>query len=390
MLAYYYKAQPHLFKDAIEEQLRRLRDERDDRETRRKAAEAEKEQDAAAATSSMDITLYKRMEEVQRSEKRATLEDIMYASVLEKFLQLGVDMLGSMDLVQEDAQNLKLLTEGVHSREALEVVKDHVKNVMGPAAIAYSNTVLKMSKLQAAQVYATSIMFGYFVRKVDKRFQLERSLGLLEGDNSDAVQRLERLFARTAEIDVAADPDKADSYSPVDPDKAPPPPSEDEESKQQQQPKKGVLRDYIESFDQQTLADTARLVSAEGQALVETQSTALFGDVKQLTRQMQEAVGKDVNSLEEVMQRVQQAVEQEKVDVMQVTVATQRRAVLEAIAFGSFLRDVETYVDSEYQLLTPGSSGGGGLGPLGPMSPPDDDGGNDDGDGGGGSKVTRV
>lgn len=139
-------------------------------------------------------------------------------------------------------------------------------------------------------------MFGYFVRKVDKRFQLERSLGLLEGDNSDAVQRLERLFARvghatayvplvaqlrcsswqvlmhvvvcrstcvpslqTAEIDVAADPDKADSYSPVDPDKAPPPPSEDEDSKQQQQqPKKGVLRDYIESFDQQTLADTAR------------------------------------------------------------------------------------------------------------------------------------
>ena len=124
---------------------------------------------------------------------------------------------------------------------------------------------------------------------------------------------------------------------------------------------------------------------------METQSTALFGDVKQLTRQMQEAVGKDVNSLEEVMQRVQQAVEQEKVkhvaavilcsmhygravglvnrrstrsllvvlqvDVMQVTVATQRRAVLEAIAFGSFLRDVETYVDSEYQLLTPGSSG---------------------------------
>lgn len=60
MLAYYYKQQPHLFKDAIEEQLRRLRDERDERDARRKAAEAEKkEQDAAAATSSMDITLYK-------------------------------------------------------------------------------------------------------------------------------------------------------------------------------------------------------------------------------------------------------------------------------------------------------------------------------------------
>ena len=47
------------------------------------------------------------------------------------------------------------------------------------------------------QVYATSIMFGYFVRRVDKRFQLERSLGLLsEQDTADAVNRLERLFAQ--------------------------------------------------------------------------------------------------------------------------------------------------------------------------------------------------
>ena len=46
-----------------------------------------------------------------------------------------------------------------------------------------------------AQVYAASIMFGYFVRRVDKRFQLERSLGLLAGPD-DAVSRLERLFSQ--------------------------------------------------------------------------------------------------------------------------------------------------------------------------------------------------
>ena len=40
----------------------------------------------------------------------------------------------------------------MHTREALDMVKDHVKNVMGPAAAAYANTMLKMSKLQAAQV----------------------------------------------------------------------------------------------------------------------------------------------------------------------------------------------------------------------------------------------
>lgn len=58
----------------------------------------------------------------------------------------------------------------------------------------------------------------------------------------------------------------------------------------------------------------------------------------------------------EVVTVLQQAVEVEKVDVMTVTVGTQRRAVLEAIAFGSFLRDIETHIDSEYRLLTPGST----------------------------------
>ena len=45
-------------------------------------------------------------------------------------------------------------------------------------------------------------------------------------------------------------------------------------------------------------------MSAEGAALVETQTHALFGDVKELTKQMQEAVGQ-ARSMEEVMQRVQ-------------------------------------------------------------------------------------
>ncbi len=47
-----------------------------------------------------------------------------------------------------------------------------------------------------AQVYAASVMFGYFVRRVDKRFHLERSLGLLQEAPEDAVKRLERLFSQ--------------------------------------------------------------------------------------------------------------------------------------------------------------------------------------------------
>lgn len=40
-------------------------------------------------------------------------------------------------------------------------------------------------------------------------------------------------------------------------------------------------------------------------------------------------------------------------------VGTQRRAVLEAVAYGCFLRDVESWVDTEYELLTPVAAAGG-------------------------------
>ena len=45
--------------------------------------------------------------------------------------------------------------------------------------------------------------------------------------------------------------------------------------------------------------------SQEGAALVEVQTSALFGDLKVLQKQMQEAVGQDATSIEELMQRVQ-------------------------------------------------------------------------------------
>ena len=58
------------------------------------------------------------MEELKRSEQRATVEDLMYASVLERFVELGVPMLPRVESIVESPGDLKSLTEGVHSREA--------------------------------------------------------------------------------------------------------------------------------------------------------------------------------------------------------------------------------------------------------------------------------
>lgn len=51
--------------------------------------------------------------------------------------------------------NLVALTEGVHSKEALELVREHLLGVMGPAAgRQFSSELIKMSKFQIAQVGA--------------------------------------------------------------------------------------------------------------------------------------------------------------------------------------------------------------------------------------------
>lgn len=57
--------------------------------------------------------------------------------------------------------------------------------------------------------------------------------------------------------------------------------------------------------------------------------------------------------MEEVMTRMARAVEKDEVPTVTMSVGTQRRAVLEAVAYGTFLRDVETWVQTDYSLLTP-------------------------------------
>ncbi|EFJ50713.1 hypothetical protein VOLCADRAFT_88515 [Volvox carteri f. nagariensis] len=391
MLQYYLRMEPHLFKTAVDTQLTKLREE--------KLRRQEKEEQLLASSDGTELALYRRMEEVREVEVRATLEDLMYVSILEKFLLLGVDMLPRMDgFVDPPSTNLKALTEGIHSKEALELVREHLLSVMGTAATAYSNAYVKMSKFQMAQagggVYAASVMFGYFLRRVDQRFRLEKALGTLPLSKEDAVARLERLFAAAGDVETSDNPDFADATT-VDLDSPAPSSigsSVDEDTTTSSAAStagaygsanrssggaastsgrgpvgsrrgpgaeggggrgKSALRRYVESFDQATMVETARVVSVEGAALVERQTSALLGDIKKLTTQMQEVVGDNASSMQEAIERMAKAVELDMVETVTMAVATQRRSVLEAVAFGSFLRDVESWVQDEYALLTP-------------------------------------
>ena len=80
-------------------------------------------------------------------------------------------------------------------RMCCEMVKELLMGMLGPqASNAYSNTLVRMSKLQCAQMYAASIMFGYFLRKADKRFKLDRAMGTLPMNPMDSAKALEELF----------------------------------------------------------------------------------------------------------------------------------------------------------------------------------------------------
>eukprot|EP00240_Pyramimonas_obovata_P002074 CAMPEP_0118922570 /NCGR_PEP_ID=MMETSP1169-20130426/1450_1 /TAXON_ID=36882 /ORGANISM="Pyramimonas obovata, Strain CCMP722" /LENGTH=445 /DNA_ID=CAMNT_0006863465 /DNA_START=140 /DNA_END=1477 /DNA_ORIENTATION=+ len=323
-LNYIIESEPQLFASAMDKQLEQLSEEKDN--------------DASPAEGTAEMVLYQRINEVKVAQRKRALEDLMYASILHKFVNIGVDLLPSLDGVSHiENANYKALTEGVHSVEALELVKQHLSTMLGDAPAAYSNVMIKISKLQAAQVYAASVMFGYFLRRADKRFQLERALGTLPKSPEDTLKSLEAMFNSAGEETEVINPDY---------------PSVDEAAG-------GMpslsLKQYVEAFSQETLAETARIVSSEGVTLVERHTGALFGSIDGLQTEMQAALEEEgpAENPQQLMERIQHAVMDDKVATLTLTYSTQRRIILEAVAFGSFLRDVETHVDTEYALLTP-------------------------------------
>jgi Protein of unknown function (DUF760) len=174
--------------------------------------------------------------------------------ILQEFMKLGIGMLPRLDnYTALESVTLEPLMDGVHTKEALKLaraallalqafatqcqcaaiavirkalhrcvcaldapvlnhasqaavqtctmqrlalqVREHMMNLLGQTVLMPPTATLKMSKLQMVQVYGASVMFGYFLRRADSRFQLARRTGMLPEDKEDAVARLERIFS---------------------------------------------------------------------------------------------------------------------------------------------------------------------------------------------------
>ena len=94
--------------------------------------------------------------------------------------------------------------------------------------------------------------------------------------------------------------------------------------------------------------------------MIERQTRGLFGDINELQEEIKNALGGDgpdvLSSPEDLLLRLQEVIASGEVKSLTLTVAAQRRVVLEAVAFGAFLRDIENYVAKETVGLLTGNT----------------------------------
>ncbi|OMO93389.1 hypothetical protein COLO4_16933 [Corchorus olitorius] len=314
LLSQILKTHPHLLPAAIDQQLENLQSDKDD------------QKDEAAG--SQDL-LYKRIAEVKEKERRRTLEEILYCLIVQKFVDNEISMIpkimptsdptGRVDFWPNQEEKL----ERVHSPEAFEMIESHLSLVLGDRVVGPLSTIVQISKIKLGKLYAASIMYGYFLRRVDQRFQLERTMKTLPEDFTKDQARFE--FPNPGK--QLWDPDSLISI----------PPDDDNESDgggymDTAEGKSYRLRSYVMYLDSETLQRYATIRSKEAVSLIEKQTQALFGrpDIQVL----------DDGSLDTSSD-----------EVVSITFAGLTMLVLEAVAFGSFLWDAESYVESKYHFL---------------------------------------
>ncbi|KAL1824781.1 hypothetical protein ACET3Z_011559 [Daucus carota] len=311
---------PHLLPAAAEQQLEQLQIDRD--------TEKQKEDPTKTGT---DLVLYRRIAELKDNERKKALEEILYALIVQKFMEANVSLVPTLDpssgrVDTWPRQDEKL--EQLHSPEANEMIQNHLTFILGNR-LGDSLSVAQISKLKVGQVYAASVMYGYFLKRIDQRFQLEKTMKILPEGNAEETH-IEQ---------VTGDETRPNANNVSNSFKNAPPHPEAPSWSGVMGPggvadgiKPSRLRTYVMSFDAETLQRYASIRSKEAISIVEKHTEALFGKP-------------------EVVITPEGRVDSSKDENITISLGGLRRLVLEAVTFGSFLWDVESHVDSRYHFV---------------------------------------
>ncbi|KAG5405890.1 hypothetical protein IGI04_012009 [Brassica rapa subsp. trilocularis] len=290
---------PHLVPAAVEQQLEQLQTDRDSQG---------QNTDSSSSLPGTDIVLYRRIAELKENERRRMLEEILYALVVQKFMEANVSLIPSITPTSDPSGRVDTWPtkveklEQLHSPEMYEMIHNHLALILGSRID---------SKLRVGQVYAASVIYGYFLKRVDQRFQLEKTMKLLPGSGGAEEKQPEDVLSHP-EVGSFAGGVSAKGFG-----------SEIEPSR---------LRTYVMSFDSETLQRYATIRSREGVGIIEKHTEALFGKP-------------------EIVITPQGIVDSSNDEQIKISFGGMKRLVLEAVTFGSFLWDVESHVDARYQFV---------------------------------------
>lgn len=265
---------------------------------------------------------------MKEKERRKTIEEIIYCLIVQRFADNNIMMIPKISTTSDPAGRVDLWPnqeqklESVHSAEAFEMILSHLSLVLGERVVGPLDTIIKISKIKLGKLYAASVMYGYFLRRVDERYQLERSMNTLpEGFGEEDQVRYEEPKPEKQLWDpdslIRIYPDDVDGGGIVD--------SSNEE-------KSYKLRSYVMYLDAETLQRYATIRSKEAISLIEKQTQALFGRP-------------------DITVTADGSLDASNDEVVSLTFAGLTMLVLEAVAFGSFLWDTESYVESKYPFI---------------------------------------
>ncbi|KAF7822158.1 UV-B-induced protein [Senna tora] len=310
---------PHLVPAAVEQQLEQLQIDRD--------ADKHKQE---PSTSSTDIVLYRRIAEVKANERRKALEEMLYALVVQKFMEANIALLPSISPGTSDqvdswpSEDEKL--EQLHSPEAYEMIQHHLALILG-SRLDDSTYVAQISKIRVGQVYAASVMYGYFLKRVDQRFQLEKTMKILPNAVQENIIQ-QTIMDGTRRTMGEEESSRAESHPevPSDPSAGSSPAGFGYGTKVSR------LRNYVMSFDGETLQRFATIRSKEAISIIEKHTEALLGRPG-------------------IVVTPEGAIDSSKDENIKISFGGLKRLVLEAVTFGSFLWDVESFVDYRYHFV---------------------------------------